>query len=210
MVTALGWVWVYRVHHHGVDTPVTVHDGFEMDGSCVRARHNTGCCSSLHYSRVIDMHVLHQYQPSANLNRPLHSLNRNASLITMYTKPPPHPNRPPFLLLSPDMLEFAGRVQEVVGVGLGRELAGVGLLHKVLVPLLLGEGDGVLLALEVDVRALHEVARRLPPDQRVLPPVALAQHVPVHAPACADLRAGLGGRLGRFVDAVWRGVTCVS
>ena len=112
----------------------------------------------------------------------------------------------PFPLLGPDVLELPRRIQKVVGVGLGGEGAHVGLLHKVLVALLLGEGDGVLLGLEVHVRALHRVARGLPAHQRVLPPVALAQHVPVHAPARADLVAGLGGGFGGFVDAGWGGM----
>lgn len=107
--------------------------------------------------------------------------------------------------LGPDELELARGVEEVVGVGLGGEGALVGLLDEVLVPLLLGEGDGVLLGLELQLRPLHGVPRRLPPHQRVLPPVALAQHVPVHPPVVRPPRPRLRRGLGGLVDPVFGG-----
>lgn len=104
------------------------------------------------------------------------------------------------LLLRPDVLQLLGRVQEVVGIRLGHNLALLRLLHKVLVALLLSERNRILLALEVDVRALHEIARRLPAHQRVLPPVALFQHVPVHPPFAAVPVARLRSRLCGLVN----------
>lgn len=104
-------------------------------------------------------------------------------------------------LFRPDVLELSGGVQEVVGIRLGSKLARVGLLDKVLVALLLGEVNGILLALEVDVGALHEITRRLPSHQRVFPSVALGEDVPVHAPALATPLAGLSSGLGLLVDA---------
>lgn len=104
-------------------------------------------------------------------------------------------------LFRPDMLELPCRVQEVVGVGLGADLARVWLLYEVLVTLLLGERNGVLLAVEVDVGPLHEVARGLPTHQRVLPSVTLGEDVPVHAPVLSAEVAGLSRRLGLLVDA---------
>lgn len=62
-------------------------------------------------------------------------------------------------LFRPDVLELLGRVEEVVGVSLGADLPRLGLLNKVLVALLLSKVNGVVLALEVDVGALHEVTR---------------------------------------------------
>ena len=82
-------------------------------------------------------------------------------------------------------------------------MANVGLLDIVLIALLLGEGDGILLALEVQVGALHGIGRRLPAHQLVLPPVALALDVPVHAPDAALVVARLGCRLGGLEDAVF-------
>lgn len=99
------------------------------------------------------------------------------------------------------MLELPRRVQEVVRVRLGRDLTALWLLDEVLVALLLGKVDGVLLGVEVQVRALHVVARRLPAHEGVFPAVALVEDVPVHAPVRAAPVAGLGGGLGLFVDA---------
>ena len=104
-------------------------------------------------------------------------------------------------LLCPDVLQLVGRVEEVVCVGLWCELSRVGLLDKVLVALLLGEMDGILLGLEVDVCSLHEISRRLPSDQRVLPSVSLGQDVPIHSPALAPEVARLCSGLGLLVDA---------
>lgn len=94
------------------------------------------------------------------------------------------------------MLELAGAVEKVVGVGLGGELASVGLLDKVLVALLVGKVDGVLLGLEAEVGALHKVGGRLPSHQRVLPAVALGEDIPVHAPVVSSPGSGLCGGLG--------------
>lgn len=105
-------------------------------------------------------------------------------------------------LFGPDMLELLWCVKEVVGVDLGGKLSGVGLLDEVLVALLLGKVNGVVLAVEVHVSALHEIARRLPAHQRVLPSVALGENIPVHSPAGAPPVAGLSCGLGLLVDAV--------
>lgn len=57
------------------------------------------------------------------------------------------------------MLELLGRPEEVVGVSLGGDLARVRLLDVVLIALLLGKMNGGFLALEVDMSALHDIAR---------------------------------------------------
>jgi hypothetical protein len=62
-------------------------------------------------------------------------------------------------LLGTDVLQSLGAVQEVVGVSLGDDFALVGLLDKVFVALLVGEVDGIVLGLEVEVGALHVVGR---------------------------------------------------
>lgn len=80
-------------------------------------------------------------------------------------------------------------------------MALVRLLHEILVPLLLRKSNSLLLGAEVEVGALHEVARRLPAHQLVLPPVALFEDVPVHAPQDAGV-GGLGGGFGGEEDAV--------
>jgi hypothetical protein len=105
------------------------------------------------------------------------------------------------ILLCANVLELPVRVDKVVRIGLDSNLAGIGLLYKVLVPLLVCESDGVLLCLEVDVRSLHIVSGRLPAHQRVLPSVALGKDIPVHAPALASPFTGLSGRFGLLVDA---------
>lgn len=107
-----------------------------------------------------------------------------------------------YSLFRADVLELVGCVHKVVGVGLGGKFALLGRLDKVLVPLLFGEGDGVLLGLEVEVGALHHVARRLPAHQRVFPAMALGQHVPVHAPVVRAPVPGLRGGLGGLEDSV--------
>lgn len=56
-----------------------------------------------------------------------------------------------------DVLELLVLEKEVVGVSLGDETALIGLLDKVLISLLLGESNGILLGLELDVGALHAV-----------------------------------------------------
>jgi hypothetical protein len=104
-------------------------------------------------------------------------------------------------LFRPDMLELSGRVQEVVGVGLGSKLARVGLLNEVFITLLLSKVNGVLLAFEVDVSSLHEITRRLPAYQRVLPSVSLGENVPIHSPAATAPVTRLRSGLGLLVDA---------
>lgn len=69
-----------------------------------------------------------------------------------------------------------------VGIGLGSGLPLVRLLDKVLVALLVSKLDGILLGLELYPVAVHEVGRRLPAHERVLPSVALGENVPVHQP----------------------------
>lgn len=54
-------------------------------------------------------------------------------------------------------LQLLGLVCKEVGIRLGDELPLIGLLHKVLVSLLVGEVDGVLLAVELNSVAIHEV-----------------------------------------------------
>jgi hypothetical protein len=84
------------------------------------------------------------------------------------------------LLLGRYDLELLGAVSEQVGIGLGDGLPLVGLLDKVLVALLISELDSVLLGFKLYPVAVHEVGRRLPAHERVLPSVALGQNVPVH------------------------------
>jgi hypothetical protein len=84
------------------------------------------------------------------------------------------------LLLGRYDLELLWAVSKQVGIGLGDGLPLVGLLDKVLVALLISELDSVLLGFELYPVAVHEVGRRLPAHERVLPSVALGQNVPVH------------------------------
>lgn len=100
------------------------------------------------------------------------------------------------------MLELLGLVEEVVRVGLGNEATLVRLLDKVFVALLLGEGNGVLLRLELDVGALHAVGGRLPAHERVLPAVTALQDVPVHAPVVLVPGTRLCRGLSGAVDTV--------
>lgn len=60
-------------------------------------------------------------------------------------------------LLCPDLLQLSRHVYKVVSVGLGHKLAHVGLLDEVLVALLVSKVDSVLLGLELDAVAVHEV-----------------------------------------------------
>lgn len=96
------------------------------------------------------------------------------------------------------MLELAGAKKEVVGVSLGGEFAGVGLLHEELVALLLSKVNGILLGLEAEMCALHVITRRLPPHQRVLPAMTLGKYIPVHTPIVAPPGSRLRGGLGLF------------
>jgi hypothetical protein len=52
------------------------------------------------------------------------------------------------------------------------------------------------------VTALHEIARRLPADQRVLPSVSLGENVPVHSPAATAPVTRLRSGLGLLVDTI--------
>jgi len=62
-----------------------------------------------------------------------------------------------WVLFCQDDLQLARDMGEEVSIGLGDKLALVGLLHKILVALLVGEVDGILLGLELDAMAVHEV-----------------------------------------------------
>ena len=104
-------------------------------------------------------------------------------------------------LLRPDLLQLLRAVNELIRISLGYDLPHIGLLHKVLVALLVGKVDGVVFAVEVQVCALHEVGRRLPAHERVLPSMAFAQRIPVHAPLVRCPVAGLCGCLRWLVDA---------
>jgi hypothetical protein len=52
------------------------------------------------------------------------------------------------------------------------------------------------------VGSLHEITRRLPADQRVLPSVSLGENVPIHSPASTAPVTGLRSGLGFLVDAI--------
>lgn len=98
------------------------------------------------------------------------------------------------------MFDLLGLVHEVVGICLGNELALIGFLNKVFVSLLLRKQDGVLLGFEVDVSALHDIARGLPAHERVLPSVALSENIPIHSPMMTVPSTGLGRGLRGLVD----------
>ena len=115
---------------------------------------------------------------------------------------PPSPN-PPTLLRS-DVLQLSRTPKEVIRIRLWYNLPRVGLLHEILISLLLCESNGVLLALERDVCALHEIGRRLPSHQRVFPSVSLGEDIPIHAPVLTVPFARLRCCLGRFVDSMYR------
>lgn len=100
-------------------------------------------------------------------------------------------------------------MHKIIGVRLGDDPSLIRLLHEILIPLLLGEQDGILLGLEIEMGALEEIGRGLPAHERVFPPVALLQDIPVHAPLMAVPVARLRGGLCGAVDAVgcWHGVS---
>jgi len=79
----------------------------------------------------------------------------------------------PLFLLCLNMLQFLRFVHEVIRVCLGRKPSLSWLLDKIFVALFLRESDRVLLRLEVEVCSLHEIPRRLPAHQWVLPSVTL-------------------------------------
>ncbi len=93
-------------------------------------------------------------------------------------------------------------MHKIIGVRLGDDPSLIRLLHEILIPLLLGEQDGILLRLEIEMGALEEIGRGLPAHERVFPPVALLQDIPVHAPVMAVPVAGLRGGFCGAVDAV--------
>lgn len=101
-----------------------------------------------------------------------------------------------------DVLELPRLVKEVVGISLGHKPALIRLLHKVFVALLLSKGNGILLALELEVGALHSIGGRLPAHEGVLPPVTLLQNVPIHPPVVSVPGARLGSRLCGAVDSI--------
>lgn len=91
-------------------------------------------------------------------------------------------------------------MHKVVGICLGNEFALIGLLDKVFVALLLRKQNGVLLGLEVDVSALHDIAGGLPAHERIFPSVALSENIPIHSPMMTVPSARLGRGLRGFVD----------
>lgn len=93
-------------------------------------------------------------------------------------------------------------MHKIVGVRLGDDAPLIRLLHEILIPLLLGEQDGILLGLEVEMGALEEIGRGLPAHEWVFPPVALLQDIPVHTPVMPVPVPRLRGGLCGAVDAV--------
>lgn len=100
-----------------------------------------------------------------------------------------------------DVLELLRLMHKVVCIGLGHEPALIRFLDEVFITLLLGKGNGILFRFEIDVGALHAVRRRLPSHERVLPPVALLQNVPIHAPVVCVPVSRLSCGLCGAVDA---------
>lgn len=105
-------------------------------------------------------------------------------------------------LLCPHLFQRLRAVLKLRGVCLWDDPPLIGLLNKVLVALLIGKADRVLSRLEIEMRALHGVRRRLPAHQRVLPPVAFAEHIPVHAPMVSVPVAGLRCGFRGLVDSI--------
>ena len=93
----------------------------------------------------------------------------------------------------------AAVVLEVVGVGLGAELALARPLDAVHVAVALGVVHGLLLAVEEEAELLAGVAGGGPAHQR-LDPAGLLR-LELQHPALGVGAAGLGGRLGASVDA---------
>lgn len=102
-----------------------------------------------------------------------------------------------------DVLELLRFVDEVVSVGLGDEATLIRLLNEVLVSLLLGEQNGILLALEVQVGTLHAIGRGLPAHEGVLPAMTPLQDIPIHSPVVAVPGSGLCCGLRLAVDPVY-------
>jgi hypothetical protein len=126
-------------------------------------------------------------------------MNDKRKVLNQYLHVVYHPPR--ISLFRPDLLQLSGNVCEVVGVGLGDELADIGLLDEVLVALLVSKVDGILLGLELQTLAVHEVTGRGPTHEGVLPAVALGENVPVHEPVLRCPVSGLCGGLCGLVDA---------
>ena len=101
--------------------------------------------------------------------------------------------------LGPDMLELLWRVKKVIRIRFDNKLALVGFLHKILVTLSLRKPDGIFFGLEVEMRSLHAIGRRLPSHQWVLPSVTLLQDIPVHTPVVGVPGSRLRGRFCRAV-----------
>ena len=91
-------------------------------------------------------------------------------------------------------------MNKLIRVSLGSELALVRLLDEIFIALFVGEPDGILFGLEAQMSALHEVATALPAHQRVFPPVAFRQDIPVHPPMVRFPVSGLTRGFGRFVN----------
>lgn len=109
---------------------------------------------------------------------------------------------PSIPLLRPNMLQLLIAPQKVISIGLRDNFPTVRLLDKVFVSLLLRKPDSILLALEVQMCALHEISRGLPSHQRILPSVAFGKNIPVHAPLMTMPVAGLCCCLRWAVDPV--------
>lgn len=107
-------------------------------------------------------------------------------------------------LLRLDMLQLRPRLmQEHIRIRLGHEPPLIRLLHVPLIALFFRKRHRIVSCLELKLRALHEVAGRLPAHERVLPAVAFAQYIPVHAPGVGAPGARLGGGLDGFVDSAY-------
>ena len=99
-----------------------------------------------------------------------------------------------------DVFQCLGLMYKVVRVGLGHKPSLSRRLDKVLISLLFRKRNRVLFGLEIEMGTLHKVPRCLPAHQRIFPPVALLQNVPVKAPLMATPIPRLCGRFGRPVD----------
>ena len=88
-------------------------------------------------------------------------------------------------LLRPNLLKPLRMMHKLRSIRLRNKPPLIRLLHKILIPLLIGKIDRVVLGFEIQVRALHEIRAGLPAHERVLPPMAFVQDVPVHAPVVA-------------------------
>lgn len=106
-----------------------------------------------------------------------------------------------FVLFRPSLLQLAWAVNKLSSICLWYPSSLIRLLYIVLVTLLIREQDCGFLAVEPHVGALHNITRRLPAHQRILPTMSLLQNVPVHAPSVAVPCAGLCGSLCWFEDA---------